>query len=68
MKTLRGLLKQSGFTDLALINLLREVGVDESLSTLEEIGEANPAAIRAACEPWAKTLEALKAKARGGVE
>lgn len=65
IKTLRGLLKHSGFNDLALINLLREAGVDESLSTLEEIGEANPAAIRAACEPWAKTLDGLKAKAKG---
>lgn len=66
IKTLRLLLKPTGFTELALINLLREAGVDESLSTLEEIGETNPAAIRAACEPWAKTLDGLKAKAKGG--
>lgn len=66
IKTLRGLLKQSGFTDLALINLLRECGIDESLSTLEEIGAVNPAAIRAVCEPWQKTLDGLKAKASGG--
>lgn len=65
IKTLRGLIKMAGFTELALINLLREAGVDESLSTLEEIGEVNPAAIRSACEPWAKTLEALKAAAKG---
>lgn len=65
VKMLRLLLKQAGFTDLALINLLRETGVDESLNTLEAIGEMNPAAIRAVCEPWARTLEALKAAAKG---
>lgn len=65
VKMLKLLLKQSGFTEQALVNLLHEAGVDETLLTLDQIGDMNPAAIRAACEPWAKTLEALKAKAKG---
>ena len=65
VKTLRMLLKQSGFTEQALVNLLHEAGVDETLLTLDQIADMNPAAIRAAVEPWAKTLDGLKAKAKG---
>lgn len=68
IKTLRGLLKLSGFTEAHLLNLWRAEGVvDESLASLEEVGEVKPSTIRASCEPWEMTLKALKA-ANGGAQ
>lgn len=62
LKTLRALLKPSGFSENHLLNLWRENGViEDSLSTLDEVGEVKPSILRAACEPWQKTLDALKA-------
>lgn len=68
IKTLRMFLKAAGFTDLAVINLWREAGLDESLETLEQVAEMKPSIIRAACEPWQKTLDGLKAQAQGGAQ
>lgn len=62
LKTLRALLKPSGFSENHLLNLWRENGViEDSLSTIDEVGEVKPSILRAACEPWQKTLDALKA-------
>ena len=65
IKALRGLLKLANFTDADLLDLWRTNGViDESLSSFEEVAEVKPSVLRAACEPWAKTLAALKAAAK----
>lgn len=69
VKTLRLFLKQSGHDEATLLQLWRESGVvDESLASLEEVAEVKPSAIRAACEPWAKTLTALNAAKAAGKE
>ena len=61
LREVRGLLKLAGFTDLHLLNLWRTEGVvDESLNSLEEVAELKLSVLRAACEPWNKTLAALK--------
>lgn len=61
LKALRLLLKPSGFSELDLLNLWRELGaVDDSLNSLEDISEVKPSVIKAAITPWEKTLAALK--------
>ena len=61
--TLRLFLKRSGFTEADLFALWRENGViEDSLASLEEVGEVKPSAIRTACEPWSRTLAALNAR------
>lgn len=63
IKTLRLFLQGSGHDEAALFNLWRANGViEDSLATLEEVGEVKPSAIRAACELWGKTLAALNAQ------
>ncbi len=62
LKTLRLFLKGSGHDESALLQIWRDNGViDESLSSLEEVAQVKPSALRAACEPWAKTLALLNA-------
>ncbi len=62
IKTIRLLLKGSGHDDAAMLQLWRDNGVvEESLASLEEVGEVKPSAIRAACDPWSKTLDLLNA-------
>ena len=61
-------LKESGFTELALLNLWREAGLDDSLAGLDQVAEVNPAVIRTACATWPQTLAALKAAANGGAQ
>ena len=61
-------LKESGFTELALLNLWREAGLDDSLAGLDQVAEVNPAVIRTACATWPQTLAALKAAANGGTQ
>lgn len=63
LKSLRGLLKLSGFSELHLLNYLRSSGaVDDSLGSLEDVAELQPSALKAACDNWSKTvLPALKA-------
>lgn len=64
IKELRMFIKQSGFTDMHLINLWREAGVDESLSSFEEVCNASPKVVSSALKPWSKTLEMLKASVK----
>ena len=59
-------LKESGFSELALLNLLREAGLDESLTSLDQVADVNPSVIRATCSTWPQTLAGLKAAAAGG--
>lgn len=63
LKTLRGLIKMSGFSEMHLLNHLRSTGaVDDSLGRLDDIAELQPSAIKVAADTWAKTiLPALKA-------
>lgn len=63
LKSLRGLLKLSGFSEMHLLNHLRSTGaVDDSLGSLEDVAELQPSALKAACDAWSKTvLPALKA-------
>lgn len=65
LKEIRGSLKLAGFTDLHLLNYLRAGGVDESLSSLDDIAEVKPAAIDLVQRTWKQTvLPALKAAAQ----
>ncbi|NDA68405.1 MAG: hypothetical protein EBY09_17520 [Verrucomicrobia bacterium] len=68
VKLLRMLLKQSGFTEGHILNLWRDNGLDESLASIDEVAEINPAFIRFAVEPWKNTLEGLKLAAQGGAK
>jgi phage recombination protein Bet len=66
LKTLRLLLQESSGSEAALLALWRNNGViDESLASLEEVAEIKPSAIRAACDPWAKTLALLNEAKKG---
>lgn len=62
LKSLRGLLKLSNFSEMHLLNHLRSTGaVDDSLGSLEDVAELQPSALKSACDNWAKSiLPALK--------
>lgn len=65
LKEIRGLLKLAGFTDGHLLNYLRAGGIDETLSSLDEIAEFKPAAIDVVQRTWKTVvLPALKAAAQ----
>ena len=65
LKEIRGLLKLAGFTDGHLLNYLRAGGIDETLSSLDDIAEVKPAAIDVVQRTWKTVvLPALKAAAQ----
>lgn len=67
IRGIRGLLKIAGHTEADLLRFLREVrGVDESLSSLEQIKEVQPSELEYASDHWRDVDKLLKAwKAKG---
>ena len=64
LKEIRGLLKLAGFTDGHLLNHLRAGGIDETLSSLDDIANVKPAAIDTVQRTFKTVvLPALKAAA-----
>jgi len=60
IKTIRGQLKVANQTEAALLAMWRKAGaVDESLSSLEEVGNVSPEVICLAVQSWATTKAAL---------
>lgn len=69
LKEVRGLLKLAGFTDLHLLNYLRAGGIDETLSSLDDIAEVKPAAIDLVQRTFkSSVLPALKAAVKPTAE